>query len=105
MLYIPPFWDDLTVYNSSGQFVYYQTIGTSPNRQLFVQYTNVGFWGDPTPLGTFSIILYEGSNNIQLQYRYLTGDSPLTHGASATVGLENANGKRGPDILYEGVLL
>ena len=93
--YIAPFWDDTTVYNGLGQYVYYKTIGSAPNRQLIVQFTNVGFWNDPTPLGTFFVILYEGSDNIQLQYRYLVGDNARTHGGSATVGLENANGSEG----------
>ena len=93
--YIAPFWDDTIVYNGLGQYVYYKTIGSAPNRQLIVQFTNVGFWNDPTPLGTFFVILYEGSDNIQLQYRYLVGDNARTHGGSATVGLENANGSEG----------
>ena len=98
--YIAPFWDDITVYNNLDQRVLYKTIGTAPNRMLVVQYTNVGFYDDPTPLGTFFVILYEGSNNIQLQYRYLIGDNVRAHGDSATVGLENANGTGGTQYAY-----
>ncbi|WP_420630755.1 Ig-like domain-containing protein [Candidatus Leptofilum sp.] len=98
--YIAPFWDDTTTYNSQDQFIYYQTIGTAPNRKLIIQFTNVGFWNDPTPLGTFFVILYEGSNNIQLQYRYLVGDNIRAHGSSATVGIENANGSAGVKYSY-----
>ena len=56
--YIAPFWDDTTAYNNLNQRGLYQTLGTAPNRKLVVQYTNVGFYNDPTPLGTFFIILY-----------------------------------------------
>ncbi|MBK8900370.1 MAG: tandem-95 repeat protein [Anaerolineaceae bacterium] len=99
--YIAPFWDDVTVENSLDQRILYKTIGTAPNRMLVVQYTNVGFWNDPTPLGTFFIILYEGSNNIQFQYRYLVGDNVRAHGASATVGLENAGGTKGTQYSFD----
>ncbi|VAW33363.1 T1SS secreted agglutinin (RTX), partial [hydrothermal vent metagenome] len=98
--YIAPFWDDVTVYNGQDQYVYYRTIGTAPNRQLIVQFTNVGFWSDPTPLGTFFVILYEGSDNIQMQYRYLVGDNARAHGDEATVGLEGANGSVGTKYSY-----
>ena len=93
--YIAPFWDDTTVINGADQNVYYKTIGSAPNRQLIVQFTNVGFWSDPTPLGTFFVILHEGNNNIQLQYRYLVGNNSRTRGGSATVGLENVDGSEG----------
>ncbi|MAT98453.1 MAG: hypothetical protein CL608_15015 [Anaerolineaceae bacterium] len=98
--YIAPFWDDIIVENDLDQRVLYKTIGTAPNRMLVVQYTNVGFWNDPTPLGTFFVILHEGSNNIQFQYRYLVGDNVRAHGNSATVGLENANGTAGTQYSF-----
>ena len=98
--YIAPFWDDITVHNDLGQRILYKTVGTAPNRMLVVQYTNVGFWNDPTPLGTFFVILYEGSNNIQFQYRYLVGANARTHGDSATIGVENAAGVKGTQFSY-----
>lgn len=98
--YIAAFWDDTTAYNDLNERILYKTLGTAPNRMLVVQYTNVGFYNDPTPLGTFFIILYEGSNNIQLQYRYLIGDNARTKGSSATVGLENANGSAGTQYAF-----
>lgn len=103
--YIAPFWDDTTAYNNLFQRVLYQTIGTAPNRMLVVQYTNVGFYEDPTPLGTFFVILYEGSNNIQFQYRYLIGDNVRAHGDSATVGIESSNGKAGTQYSFNTVSL
>ncbi|MCB8979697.1 MAG: tandem-95 repeat protein [Ardenticatenaceae bacterium] len=98
--YIAPFWDDTIADNNLDQRVLYQTIGTAPNRKLVVQYTNAGFYQDPTPLGTFFVILYEGSNNIQFQYRYLIGDNIRAHGDSATVGIENSSGTAGTQYSY-----
>ena len=65
--YIAPFWDDI-VLHASGDIMY-QTIGTAPNRKCVVQFSNMAFYGSPILLGTFQVILYEGSNNIQTQYR------------------------------------
>ncbi|WP_420643924.1 Ig-like domain-containing protein [Candidatus Leptofilum sp.] len=103
--YIAPFWDDTTAHNNLNQRVLYKTIGTAPNRMLVVQYTNVGFYDDPTPLGTFFVILYEGSNNIQFQYRYLIGDNVRAHGNSATIGLENADGTAGTQYAFNTEVL
>lgn len=62
---IAAFWDDLAV-TSISKKIFYTTTGTAPNRKLVVQWTNTGFYRVSTPLGTFQIILYEGSNVIQV---------------------------------------
>ena len=82
------FWDDL---NTNGaQNIYYATVGTSPNRKFVTQWTNIYFHGTSIQLGTFQVILYEGTNVVQLQYRdLLGGDRAL--GNSATVGLRKNN--------------
>jgi len=65
------FWDDL---NTNGaQNIYYATVGTSPNRKFVTQWTNIYFHGTSIQLGTFQVILYEGTNVVQLQYRDLLG--------------------------------
>lgn len=88
-------WDDLVVH-SNGGVIYYQTIGNAPNRKCVIQCTNMGFWSDPTLLGTFSVILYETSNEIQIQYRIIVDNSSSrSHGGEATVGLENYDGTVG----------
>ena len=80
-----PFWDDLILTGTAG--VYHQTIGTSPNRKFVTQWTNMYFYGTTIMMGTFQVILYEGSNDIQIQYRdLLGGDRAL--GNSATVGIK-----------------
>ncbi len=86
------FWDD-TVIHADGGVIFYQTIGDAPNRKCIIQFTNMGFWNDPTLLGTFSVILYETSNNVQVQYRILVDPrSARAHGNSATIGLNNLAG-------------
>ncbi|MCS7027480.1 MAG: T9SS type A sorting domain-containing protein [Bacteroidia bacterium] len=60
----------------------YQTIGTAPNRVLVVQWTNVGFWRNPSPPPAesfnFQIRLYETSNNIEVVFGTVTvGIPPL----------------------------
>ena len=65
--FIAPFWDDLIIHSSGD--IMYQTIGTAPNRKLVVQFSNMSFWTSTVLLGTIQVILYEGSNNIQMQYK------------------------------------
>lgn len=85
---IMPFWDDL-ITNSGSQTIYYATIGEEGSRMFIVQWTNMYFYSNPSlPMGTFQAILYEGSNNIRIQYRDLLGGS-LSQGSSATIGIRN----------------
>lgn len=92
--YIAPFWDNLSILD--GGNIMYKTIGASPNRKSIIQFKNMGFDPTPTPLGTFSVILYETSNKIQIQYRLIVDNySPLSHGGSATIGIENESGTDG----------
>lgn len=85
---IYPFWDDLITDPSYNQKpIYYATIGTAPNRMFVVQWTNVYFFSTTVQMGTFQAILYEGTNNIRIQYRdLLGGDRAL--GNSATIGIK-----------------
>ena len=97
--YIAAFWDNLTI--SERGNVMYRTIGTSPNRKCIIQYNNMGFNPFPFLFGTFSVILYETTNIIQVQYRLILDPfSPKSHGASATIGLENADGTAGTLYAY-----
>jgi hypothetical protein len=97
--YIAPFWDDLVI-DDSGDIMY-QTIGTAPNRKLIVQFRNMSFWANPDLLGSIQVILYEGSNEIQVQYRNLINVTvPRTSGSSATIGLENSTGTVGVQCSY-----
>ena len=91
---IAAFWDDLVI-DPSGNILY-TTIGAAPNRKLIVQFKNMGFYSGPVYVGTFSVILFETSNKIQVQYRVIILPSvPLSHGESAAIGIENSDGTAG----------
>ena len=95
--YIAPFWDNLSIVD--GGNILYRTFGASTNRKCVIQFKNMGFDPIPTPLGTFTVILYENTNVIQAQYRLIVDPyTPASHGGSATIGLENAAGSAG--VLY-----
>ncbi len=97
--FISAFWDDIVI-DPSGKILY-TTIGAAPNRKCIIQWTNMGFYASPVLMGTFAVILYEGSNNIQIQYRSIIDNtSARAHGQSATIGLENATGTAGIQYAY-----
>lgn len=96
---IAPFWDDLVIDNSGN--ILYTTIGAAGNRFTIIQFRNMGFYSGPVYMGTFSVILYETSNKIQFQYRNIVlPESSTAHGASATIGIENAAGSAGTQYTY-----
>lgn len=86
------FWDDLITDPSpyDAHPIYYATVGTSPNRKFITQWTNMYFFSTTIQMGTFQVILYEGTNEIQIQYRDLLGGSRAL-GDSATIGIKKDN--------------
>jgi len=94
---IAAFWDDLVV----GGNIYYQMLGTSPNRHLVVQWTSarrIGYTGNIN----FEIVLWE-NGNISLRYGAKSGNG--SDGQSATVGVENAGGTVGHQYSMNAGLL
>ena len=97
--FIAPFWDDIVI-NPAGKILY-TTIGAEPNRKCIIQWTNMGFYASTVLMGTFQVILYEGSNDIQIQYRSIIDlTSARSHGSSASIGIENPNGTSGVRYSY-----
>lgn len=97
--FIAPLWDQLTV-SSSGNIMY-ATVGAAPNRKLIIQGTNIGFYPAPLFMGTYLVILYEGTNKIQVQYRIIVDATDArAHGGSATIGIENSTGSDGIEYAY-----
>jgi len=94
--FIAPFWDDLV---SEEGTMYYRLLGDAPDRRLVIEWAGVHHYGADDSL-TFEVILYEGSNQILIQYHTLRGSSAV--GESATVGIENAEGTEGVEYLYDG---
>lgn len=82
------FWDDLRT-NVAGQpegVIQFETQGDAPNRRFILQWTNQYFYGTNLPMGTFQVVLNEGSNEIAYQYRDLLDERSF--GNSATVGIQ-----------------
>ena len=96
--FIAAFWDDLVCPELGG--LYYQTFGDAPHRYTVIQWQNARALGSTSSL-TFQVILHEGTSDIVLQYRALSGTK--SDGASATVGLENAAGNEGVLYLHDGL--
>lgn len=96
---IYPWWDDLEL-RSTGK-VYYKTIGTQPNRQFVVIWSNVNRKGtDPTDLLTFEVILHE-NGSILFQYQDVTtGSLSYNYGKNISVGIESKDGYAGLNYLY-----
>ncbi len=87
-----PIVDDCDEYDWSGNYatILYRTIGSPGSRKFIAQWTNMNLYSNPSiPLGTFQIILYEGSNEAQIQYRNLLGDPARSSGSSATIGIQH----------------
>ena len=77
-------WNDL--FPPAGGLISYQTIGTAPNRQLVVDYSNLQHFPGGA-LNTGQIILNETTDVIEIMSTLVTDD-----GSVHTQGIENANG-------------
>jgi uncharacterized repeat protein (TIGR01451 family) len=89
--FIAPLWDDLNLWPGG---LYYQVLGTAPNRRVVIEYarfSRLESVTQPGDTGDFEIILQEGSSAIVLQYKDVDFGNPLyDFGASATVGIQNS---------------
>jgi hypothetical protein len=91
------YWDDLQSTEGNNGGVYYNTIGSQPNRKFVVQWYVLN--GSPTPdIIEFEAILYEHSNLIEFQYN--TIDAAYGGGQSATIGIK-ASTSRGNQYSFE----
>jgi len=83
---IYPFWDDMNP-SVTGD-IYYTTVGAAPNRQFIVEWNNVTQYQLATS-ENFQVVLFEGSNNIELRYGAVTAE---VGAGDYTIGVENAAG-------------
>jgi hypothetical protein len=87
---IAPFFDDLVMVPGLSS-VSTRVVGSSPNRQLIVQWSKLSILDeDARDLNasiTFQTVLFEGSNDIQFVFEIMTG--PRSDGSSATIGIQN----------------
>jgi hypothetical protein len=88
---IAPYWDDLfPVVRGS---IRYLLEGEAPARRLTVEWSQVPYFDleDATSTATFQVTLHEGG---RIQFQYLDVESGARgRGASATVGVESADGE------------
>ena len=98
---LAPWYDNLSVgavgTNPAGS-VLYQTQGTTGNRPLTVQWTNVSSYntatsGQPRRIN-FQLILYEASQSIEFRYGASTGSTYNTL-ESASIAIEDSTGGNG----------
>ncbi len=87
--YIAPFWSDLKPGPDGGKILY-ATRGTAPNRTFIIKWEDMPEYYTPTRKVTFQLILREGSNSIEVQYKDITagfGDTRTYVG----MGIESRN--------------
>ena len=86
-----PAYHDINPANSPGGSIYYQTVGTAPNRQFIVVYKNLMAFGPAGFCADMAVIVNETANSIEyhLAYKAL---SPTWNGGLAIQGVENAAG-------------
>ena len=98
---VAPYWDNLVVYYPDYNYgaVYYETIGTAPDRQFVVQWDEItrGYNYD---LMTFELILNE-TGEVWFQYLTMSG----LDGSSATIGIENSDGTYGSEYGYNEAVI
>ncbi len=96
------FWDDLSP--QDGGSVWMRTIGDAPNRKVVVAWVGVPRFKEHFE-GTFEVVFEEGTNDIVMQYLDLNFNDPTyDFGASATVGIENADGTVGIEFSVDDPL-
>lgn len=101
--FIAPFWDDLVLENALGSRITYMLTGAAPNRVGVLTWHNLKHYGESvaTAPATFQALLYEGNGVIKFQYANVTfAIDDYIGGASATVGVENAEGSAGMQYSY-----
>ena len=104
---VAPFWDDLYPVPGSAQNVYWDVVGTAPNRQLVIEWRNVRAFDcltDSNATITFEAVFNENSPDFYFNYAdAIFGDACSTHdrGLSATVGMQIAPAPVGHGVGYQ----
>jgi hypothetical protein len=91
---IAGWWQDLDPSAAGAGDIYYQTLGSAPNRVLIAQFQGVQEYGTPGNLNTFEFKLFEGSNRIEIHYQGISNGS-----GNAAIGIENSDGTVGLSLL------
>jgi hypothetical protein len=90
---VAPFWDDL--YPTGADNVYWEVVGTAPNRELVIEWRNVRPYAcrndTPAPTVTFQVVLFEATNHVLFNYQDVIfgGNCAFADkGGSATIGVQ-----------------
>ena len=66
---VAPFWDTLYSFGSgTDNNVFSQVLGSEPNRQLVVEWRDVGYCCEANELVTFEVVFFEGSSEVEFNY-------------------------------------
>lgn len=87
-------WEDLDAGNGTGAALYYETLGTAPNRRFVFQFENIEHY----PSGNFVTLeykLFESTGVVEVHYQAAPSD-----GGNHTAGVENADGTIGVQYYY-----
>ncbi|CAF3700582.1 unnamed protein product [Rotaria sp. Silwood1] len=87
------YWDDLMIYASTSQSVYYGTTGTAPNRSLVFEFYE-SHYGQSTQYYHFQIVFYENIPDVVDFLYFQISDG----GSSATIGVQSSGS--GSSITY-----
>jgi hypothetical protein len=68
---IAPFWTDL--YKGGSSKILYATRGSAPNRVFILDYQDMEEYANAAARISFQVLLYEGSNAIEIQFKKLEG--------------------------------
>ena len=96
---IAPFWDALFLTWQNQSFVVWQVTGAAPNRELVVEWRNLGrsdqFCALYEGFVTFQVVFFEGRSDVLFNYSDTAFGhecAAFDHGVSATVGIQVAPG-------------
>ncbi len=102
--FIAAVWDDLDPEGAGAVGVYYATLGQPGNLRFVVSFINVPHW-NTTSFYDAQIVLFEGLDEIQLQYGSVDEVDPnYGFGASATVGIQG-DSSTGLEVSCNGTAL
>jgi hypothetical protein len=79
-----------------GGIITYTTIGSAPNRMFIATYSNVPIWTYNSSLNTGQIVLYEGSDIIEIHSGSINASN--TNIYNGTQGIENPTGTSGNTV-------
>jgi len=99
---VAPFWDDLWPVPNTAHNVFYDVVGTAPNRQFVVEWRDLQHFqckNDPTATVTFEAVFSESVSDVQFNYKDATFGgvcANLDDGASAAIGIQTSANRGQP---------